>query len=75
MVMADDEHLDFVGQRRGTESDKGTAANSLSGAKGKKVDGPYSGTRNCIGASGDCPSEFGEPNRGVQNDTEECRGR
>src|ERR1700724_381006 len=31
MVMADDQNSDFVVQRRGTEIDKGTAANSLSG--------------------------------------------
>ena len=29
--MADDENSDFRGQRRGTESEKGTAANSPSG--------------------------------------------
>jgi len=31
MVLADDQNSDFVVQRRGTEIDKGTAANSLSG--------------------------------------------
>ena len=31
MVMADDQNSDFVVQRRGTEIDKRTAANSLSG--------------------------------------------
>jgi hypothetical protein len=30
-VMADDENSDFVANERGTESDMGTAANSLSG--------------------------------------------